>query len=111
MTEQPGQRLLVEILLVEDNPSDVLLTQIAMKECKIANKLHLAHDGEVAMEFLRRQGQHRSAPRPDLVLLDLNLPRMDGRELLREMKSDPALRALPAVVLTTSDAETDVVRS
>jgi chemotaxis family two-component system response regulator Rcp1 len=111
MADQPGQRLLVEILLVEDNPSDVLLTQIAMKECKIANKLHLAHDGEVAMEFLRRQGQHRSAPRPDLVLLDLNLPRMDGRELLREMKSDPALRAIPVVVLTTSDAETDVVRS
>ena len=111
MTEQPGQRLLVEILLVEDNPSDVLLTQIAMKECKIANKLHLAHDGEVALEFLRRQGAHRQAPRPDLVLLDLNLPRMDGRELLREMKSDPALRAIPVVVLTTSDAETDVVRS
>jgi two-component system, chemotaxis family, response regulator Rcp1 len=111
MTEQPGNRLLVEILLVEDNPSDVLLTQIAMKECKIANRLHLAKDGEVAMQFLRRMGEHQDAPRPDLVLLDLNLPRMDGRELLREMKSEPALRTIPVVVLTTSDAESDVLRS
>jgi CheY-like chemotaxis protein len=107
-TEQPGARLLVEILLVEDNPSDVLLTQIAMDECKIANRLHLARDGEVAMSFLRREPPYRDAPRPDLVLLDLNLPRMDGRELLRAMKSEPSLRAIPVVVLTTSDAEADV---
>jgi chemotaxis family two-component system response regulator Rcp1 len=111
MTDQPGPRLLVEILLVEDNPSDVLLTRIAMQECKIANRLHVAKDGEVAMAFLRRQGEHREAPRPDLVMLDLNLPRMDGRELLREMKSDASLRLIPVVVLTTSDSETDVLRS
>jgi CheY-like chemotaxis protein len=111
MTDQPGPRLLVEILLVEDNPSDVLLTRIAMQECKIANRLHVAKDGEVAMSFLRRQGEHAEAPRPDLVMLDLNLPRMDGRELLREMKSDPMLRVIPVVVLTTSDSETDVLRS
>jgi chemotaxis family two-component system response regulator Rcp1 len=111
MMDERGKRLLVEILLVEDNPSDVLLTQIAMKECKIANRLHVANDGEAALSFLRRQGPHAEAARPDLVLLDLNLPKMDGRELLREMKSDAALRIIPVVVLTTSDAETDVLRS
>jgi chemotaxis family two-component system response regulator Rcp1 len=104
-------RLLVEILLVEDNPSDVLLTQIAMRECKIANRLHVARDGEEALAFLRRADDDREAPRPDLVMLDLNLPRMDGRELLREMKRDPRLRLIPVVVLTTSDSETDVQRS
>jgi CheY-like chemotaxis protein len=111
MMDERGKRLLVEILLVEDNPSDVLLTQIAMKECKIANRLHVSNDGEAALGFLRRQGEHVDAARPDLVLLDLNLPKMDGRELLREMKSDNNLRTIPVVVLTTSDAETDVVRS
>jgi CheY-like chemotaxis protein len=111
MAKDTGQRTLVEILLVEDNPSDVLLTQIAMKECKIANNLHVASDGEQALTFLRRQGPHADQPRPDLVLLDLNLPRMDGRELLVAMKSDPDLRSIPIVVLTTSDAEIDVVRS
>jgi chemotaxis family two-component system response regulator Rcp1 len=111
MMDERGKRLLVEILLVEDNPSDVLLTQIAMKECKIANRLHVANDGEAALSFLRRQGPHVDAARPDLVLLDLNLPKMDGRELLREMKSDTSLRIIPVVVLTTSDAETDVLRS
>jgi chemotaxis family two-component system response regulator Rcp1 len=97
---------LVEILLVDDNPSDVLLTQIAMRECKIANRLRVARDGEEALAFLRGE-----ARRPDLVMLDLNLPRMDGRELLREMKLDPALRLIPVVVLTTSDSEVDVQRS
>jgi CheY-like chemotaxis protein len=111
MAKDTGQSRLVEILLVEDNPSDVLLTQIAMKECKIANRLHVASDGEAALTFLRQQGSVPDRPRPDLVLLDLNLPRMDGRELLAEMKSDPSLRAIPVVVLTTSDAEIDVVRS
>jgi chemotaxis family two-component system response regulator Rcp1 len=109
MTEQAGHRVMVEILLVEDNPSDVLLTQIAMRECKIANRLQVAPDGEAALAFLRRTGPE--AVRPDLVLLDLNLPRMDGRELLRELKSDSALRSIPVVVLTTSDAESDVLRS
>jgi two-component system, chemotaxis family, response regulator Rcp1 len=107
MSEHLGHRL-VEILLVEDNPSDVLLTQIAMNECKIANRLHVAKDGEVALTFLRRQPPFEDAPRPDLVLLDLNLPRMDGRELLQEMKSDPTLLAIPVVVLTTSEAESDI---
>jgi CheY-like chemotaxis protein len=109
MAKDTGQRALVEILLVEDNPSDVLLTQIAMKECKIANKLRVAADGEAALEILRNPTPEH--PRPDLVLLDLNLPRMDGRELLLALKSDPSLRAIPVVVLTTSDAEVDVVRS
>jgi CheY-like chemotaxis protein len=109
MAKDTGQRALVEILLVEDNPSDVLLTQIAMKECKIANKLSVASDGEAALEILRNPTPEH--PRPDLVLLDLNLPRMDGRELLLALKSDPSLRAIPVVVLTTSDAEVDVVRS
>ena len=111
MMDERGKRLLVEILLVEDNPSDVLLTQIAMKECKIANRLNVSNDGEAALAYLRRQGAHAEAARPDLVLLDLNLPKMDGRELLREMKSDASLRTIPVVVLTTSDAETDVIRS
>jgi chemotaxis family two-component system response regulator Rcp1 len=110
MIEQGGPRL-VEILLVEDNPSDVLLTQIAMRECKIANRLDIATDGEAALAFLRRQEQYQNVRGPDLVLLDLNLPRMDGRELLREIKSDPRLRMIPVVVLTTSDSETDVIRS
>jgi two-component system, chemotaxis family, response regulator Rcp1 len=106
-----GKRQLVEILLVEDNPSDVLLTQIAMKQCKIVNNLHVAEDGEEALAFLRREGKHAGAPRPDLVLLDLNLPRMDGREVLATIKSDVALRTIPVVVLTTSDAERDVTQS
>jgi CheY-like chemotaxis protein len=102
---------LVEILLVEDNPSDVLLTQIAMRECKLANRLSVTLDGELALAYLRREAPYQEAPRPDLILLDLNLPRMDGRELLREIKSDAALRAIPVVVLTTSNAESDVLRS
>jgi CheY-like chemotaxis protein len=110
MSNQPGHSL-VEILLVEDNPSDILLTQIAMKECKIANRVHVTVDGEVALAFLRRQEPYQGVPRPDLILLDLNLPRMDGRELLGEIKSDPTLRAIPVVVLSTSSAETDVLRS
>jgi two-component system, chemotaxis family, response regulator Rcp1 len=101
----------VEILLVEDNPSDVILTQIAMRECKIANQLQVASDGEQALRMLRGQGDSASRPRPDLILLDLNLPRMDGRELLAELKRDESLRTIPVVVLTTSDAERDVVES
>jgi CheY-like chemotaxis protein len=110
MTEQSGIDL-ANILLVEDNPSDVLLTQIAIKQCKLLNSLHVAEDGEDALAFLRREAPHVGAPRPDIILLDLNLPRMDGRELLAIIKKDPQLRTIPVVVLTTSDAETDVVQS
>ena len=102
---------LANILLVEDNPSDVLLTQIAMKQCKLLNSLHVAEDGEDALAFLRREGAHRDAPRPDIILLDLNLPRMDGRELLGIIKKDVQLRTIPVMVLTTSDAESDVAQS
>jgi CheY-like chemotaxis protein len=102
---------LAEILLVEDNPGDVTLTRMAMSECKIANQLHVAHDGVEALEFLRREGKFAGAVRPDLILLDLNLPRMDGRELLATIKQDPSLTAIPIVVLTTSDAERDVAKS
>jgi len=101
----------IEILLVEDNPGDVRLTVEGLKESKVRNKLHVAGDGVEAMEFLRRQGRHVGAVRPDLILLDLNLPRMDGREVLAEIKSDPKLKTIPVVVLTTSRAEQDVLRS
>ena len=101
----------VEILLVEDHPGDVELTVEALKEGKVANHLHVASDGEEAMRFLRREGRHANAPRPDLILLDLNLPRMDGREVLAEIKSDASLKMIPVVVLTTSDAEEDILRT
>jgi CheY-like chemotaxis protein len=110
MSDQ-GKRLLVEILLVEDNPNDVLLTRIAMQQCKIANNLHVAEDGVEALAFLRREGKYAEVVRPDLILLDLNLPRMDGRDLLAKIKDDAALSTIPVVVLTTSDVERDVVRS
>jgi CheY-like chemotaxis protein len=96
---------------VEDSPSDTRLTVEAMKEAKIANNLSHVEDGEEAMAFLRRQGRHANAPRPDLILLDLNLPRKDGREVLAELKQDPRLKTIPVVVLTTSRAEQDVLRS
>lgn len=101
----------IEILLVEDNPGDVRLTVEALKEAKVRNNLHVAKDGVEAMEFLRRAGAHAEAPRPDLVLLDLNLPRKDGREVLQEIKTDPDLDLIPVVVLTTSQAEQDVLES
>jgi CheY-like chemotaxis protein len=101
----------VEILLVEDNPGDVRLTIEGLKEGKVANNLHVAKDGAEAMAFLRREGQHAGAVRPDLILLDLNLPLMDGREVLSAIKSDPRLKTIPVVVLTTSRAEQDVLRS
>jgi two-component system, chemotaxis family, response regulator Rcp1 len=97
----------IEILLVEDNPADVRLTQEALREGKVRNNLHIARDGEEALAFLRRDGE----PRPDLILLDLNLPRRDGREVLKEIKSDPRLMTIPVVVLTTSAAEADIVKS
>jgi CheY-like chemotaxis protein len=101
----------VEILLVEDNPGDVRLTREALREGKVRNNMTVARDGVEAMAILRRNPPHQDAARPDLILLDLNLPRKDGREVLSEIKEDPALRQIPVVVLTTSRAEADVVRS
>ena len=97
-----------EILLVEDNPGDVLLTQEAFREGRLVHRLSVVEDGEEALRFLHREGKHENAPRPDLILLDLNLPKKDGRELLAEVKADPVLRYIPVIVLTTSDAEQDV---
>lgn len=97
-----------EILLVEDNPGDVLLTKEAFREGRLAHRLSIVEDGEEAIRFLRRMGPYSKAPRPDVILLDLNLPKKDGRELLAEIKDDPALRYIPIIVLTTSDAEQDV---
>jgi len=101
----------VEILLVEDSPSDTDLTIEALKEAKVRNRLSIVEDGVAALEFLRRQGQHAGAPRPDLILLDLNLPRKNGREVLAEIKSDNDLKTIPVVVLTTSRAEQDVLQA
>ena len=101
----------LDILLVEDNPADVRLTREAFHEGKILNNLMVAKDGVEAMEFLHRRGQYAGAARPDLILLDLNLPRKDGREVLAEIKSDPALMRIPVVVLTTSRAEMDIIKS
>lgn len=101
----------VEVLLVEDDPGDVLMTREAFEENKVANNLTVVSDGVEAMAYLRKEGEHAEAPTPDLVLLDLNLPRMDGREVLAAMKSDEELRRIPVVVLTTSEAEEDVLRS
>lgn len=100
----------IEVLLVEDDPGDVLLTREAF-EGKIRNTLHVVNDGVEAMAFLRNEGRYERTPMPDLILLDLNLPRMDGREVLAMVKEDPELRLIPVVVLTTSDAEEDVVSS
>jgi len=99
------------ILLVEDNPADVDLTRLALKDTRMVNRVHVAGDGVEALEFLHQEGPHTSAPRPDLILLDLNMPRMNGRELLAQIKTDPNLRRIPVVILTTSDAETDIVSS
>ncbi|GAA5077441.1 two-component system response regulator [Thermocatellispora tengchongensis] len=101
----------IEVLLVEDDPGDVLLTQEAFEHNKVRNRLHVVNDGEDAMDFLRRQGEYADVPRPDLILLDLNLPRKDGLEVLAEVKADADLRAIPVVVLTTSEAEEDILRS
>jgi chemotaxis family two-component system response regulator Rcp1 len=101
----------IDILLVEDNEGDVHLTQEALKRAKVRNRVHVTNDGVEAMEFLRRQGPFAGAPRPDLVLLDLNLPNMDGREVLEAMKADASLRTIPVVVVTSSAAEQDIVRT
>jgi chemotaxis family two-component system response regulator Rcp1 len=102
---------LVEILMVEDNPGDVRLTQEALKEGKVLNNMHVAEDGVEAMAFLRREGKYADAPRPDVILLDLNLPKKDGREVLAEIKEDPNLRRIPVVVLTVSKAEEDILKT
>ena len=101
----------VEILLVEDNAGDYRLTKEALKEGKVYNNLHWTQDGVDALDFLNRRGKHAGAPRPDIILLDLNLPRKDGREVLEEIKSDEVLKRIPVVVLTTSKAEEDVLKS
>jgi two-component system response regulator len=102
---------MIQILLVEDDPGDVLITREAFAENKVRNELSVVSDGESAMRFLRREGEFAAAPRPDLILLDLNLPRKAGHEVLEEIKSDADLQRIPVVVLTTSDAEEDILRS
>ncbi|OXM56151.1 two-component system response regulator [Amycolatopsis thailandensis] len=101
----------IDILLVEDDPGDVLMTQEAFEHHKIRNTLSVVSDGEQALQFLHRQAPYENAPRPGLVLLDLNLPRKDGREVLSEIKATPHLRSIPVVVLTTSEADEDILRS
>jgi chemotaxis family two-component system response regulator Rcp1 len=101
----------IEILLVEDNPGDVRLTKEALKDAKVLNNLHVASDGIEALAFLQRQGKYEDAVRPDLILLDLNLPKKDGREVLAEIKTHPGLRCIPVVILTTSKAEEDILKT
>ena len=100
-----------EVLLVEDSPGDVRLTQEAFRDANRAIRLHVVADGVEAMAFLKREGPHAYAPRPDIILLDLNLPKMDGREVLAHIKADSGLKTIPTVILTTSEAETDIVKS
>jgi chemotaxis family two-component system response regulator Rcp1 len=101
----------IEVLLVEDNPGDVRLTQEALKEGRLLNNLNVVEDGVEATEFLYKRGKYSQAPRPDLILLDLNLPRKNGREVLQEIKADPDLRRIPVMVLTTSKAEQDLQKA
>ncbi len=101
----------VDILLVEDNPGDVRLTKEALKDAKVLNEIFIARDGVEAMEFLHRKGQFSNVPLPDLILLDLNLPRKDGRQVLAEIKEDPILKHIPVVVLTTSKADEDIIKT
>lgn len=110
MTPKPAGQP-IEVLLVEDDPGDVLLIREAFEFNKVHNNLNVVSDGEQALAYLRREGEHAGSSRPDLVLLDLNLPRKDGREVLAEVKQDPDLRTIPIVVLTTSEAEEDVLKS
>lgn len=101
----------VEILLVEDNPADIRLTMELFKESKILNNLHVVEDGEEALAFLHKEGKYSDAPHPDLILLDLKLPKVDGREVLADIKNDPELRRIPVVILTASRAEEDIIRT
>ena len=109
ISERPG--MAIEILLVEDSPGDVRLTQEALRDAKVQNNLHIVTDGEDAIAFLRRTGSYTEVPRPDLILLDLNLPKKDGREILAEIKADASLQTIPVVVLTTSESEADILQS
>lgn len=102
---------MIEVLLVEDDPGDVLMTREAFEEHKVHNRLHVVSDGVEALAYLRQEGEYAGATRPDLILLDLNLPKRDGREVLAEIKNDPELSQIPVVVLTTSQADEDIVRS
>jgi two-component system, chemotaxis family, response regulator Rcp1 len=106
---RPADSRPVEILIVEDNQGDIRLTREALKESTLRNNLHVAEDGIEAMAFLHRQGPYQNAPTPDLILLDLNLPRKDGRQVLAEVKNDPVLQRIPVVILTTSSADQDIV--
>ena len=110
MTER-GEFQPVHVLLVEDDPGDVLMTKEAFEYYKLRNVLHVVTDGEQALHFLRRTGGYADAPRPGLILLDLNLPRLDGLEVLAELKADPVLKVIPVVILTTSQAQQDILRS
>jgi CheY-like chemotaxis protein len=103
--------VVIHVLLVEDDPGDVLMTREAFEDTKVVNELHVVNDGVEALAFLRKKGRYAAAPTPDLILLDLNLPRVDGRQVLASVKADPLLRQIPVVVLTTSEAEEDVLRS
>lgn len=109
-SHRPAKRDAV-ILLVEDNPADAELAQIGLRDGKLTNEVHIVDNGEQAMDFLHHRGDHVDSPTPDLVLLDLNLPGMDGREVLRAIKTDPELRGTPVVILTTSDAAPDVAEA
>ena len=111
MTLIGGNGMPIQVLLVEDSPGDVRLTQEAFRNANQAILLHVASDGVEAMAFLRHEGGHVQAPRPDLILLDLNLPKMDGREVLAHIKEDDNLKTIPTVILTTSDAEADILKS
>lgn len=106
MTDKP-----VEILLAEDNPGDVRLTEKALEQGKLANNLHITNDGVEVLEFLRQEGEYANAPRPDLILLDLNMPRKDGQEVLEELQNDDDLCRIPVVVLTSSESEADIAKS
>jgi two-component system, chemotaxis family, response regulator Rcp1 len=106
-----GNRIPIDVLLVEDSPGDVRLTREALSEANPAIRLHVATDGTEAIAFLYREGAHASAPRPELILLDLNLPKMDGREVLAQLKSDDKLKSIPIIILTTSEAEADIAKS
>jgi two-component system, chemotaxis family, response regulator Rcp1 len=111
MNNLGGEGMPIEVLLVEDSPGDVRLTREAFRDTNQAIHLHVASDGVEAMAFLRQQGVHVHAPRPDFILLDLNIPKMDGREVLAQIKSDESLKLIPTIILTMSDAEADIVKS